>query len=284
MLSYRHGFHAGNHADVLKHTLLVFLLDYLSRKDKPWWFIDTHAGAAHYDLTSDWARKHAEHQSGIGRLWERQNLPTPLAAYVAHVRRANDTGTLRFYPGSPQLALQCARADDRLRLFELHSTESEVLQAHFARARRQVQVKSQDGFAGLASVLPPPTRRGLVLIDPSYETPTDYTRVVSALKDGLQRFATGIYLVWYPQLQRHEARELPAKLQRMAAATGVDWLDATLSVRSPAADGYGMHGSGVFVLNPPYTLPESLKAALPYLQNVLGQDTGASHALKWQIG
>lgn len=284
MLSYRHGFHAGNHADVLKHTVLVFLLGYLSRKDKPWWYVDTHAGAAQYDLESDWARKNAEHQTGIARLWQRTDLPPALADYVAHVRRVNETGTLRFYPGSPQLALQCARTDDRLRLFELHGNESEALRQHFAATKARVQMKAEDGFAGLASMLPPPTRRGLVLIDPSYEERTDYTRVTSALKDGLKRFATGMYMVWYPQLQRREARDFPAALERMARAVDVDWLNATLSVRTLSADGFGMHGSGVFVLNPPYTLPGMLKSVLPYLRKVLGQDTGAATALEHRIG
>lgn len=284
MLSYRHGFHAGNHADVLKHTVLVFLLGYLSGKDKPWWFVDTHAGAALYDLASEWARKHAEQETGIARLWNRLDLPAALAQYVAHVRRVNANGALRFYPGSPQLALQCARDADRLRLFELHPTESEVLQSHFASAKARVQVKAEDGYAGLASVLPPAPRRGLVLIDPSYEVRTDYARVVSALKDGLKRFATGTYMVWYPQLQRREARDFPASLERLARAANADWLNAALTVCSPAADGFGMHGSGVFVLNPPFTLPGMLNAVLPYLQRILGQDAGAATTLEHRIG
>jgi len=284
MLSYRHGFHAGNHADVLKHTMLVFLIGYLSRKDKPWWFIDTHAGGAQYDLESEWARKNAEHESGIARLWRRTDLPPALDDYVAHVRRVNDAGMLRCYPGSPQLALQCARADDRLRLFELHGNEGETLQRHFAPAKARVQVRNEDGFAGLAAMLPPAPRRGLVLIDPSYEERDDYTRVIAALKDALKRFATGTYMVWYPQLQRRESRELPAALERITHAMGIDWLNASLAVRTPSTDGFGMHGSGVFVLNPPYTLPGMLKTVLPYLQTVLGQDAGATTTLEHRIG
>lgn len=276
MLSYRHGFHAGNHADVLKHSVLVFLLDHLSRKDKPWWFVDTHAGAAQYDLTSEWAREHAEHETGIARLWGRSDLPPALAQYVAHVRRVNDQGALRFYPGSPQLALQCARKNDRLRLFELHTTESEVLQQHFAAAKPRVQVRVQDGFAGLASVLPPAPRRGLVLIDPSYEERADYARVTSALEDGMKRFSTGTYMVWYPQLQRRESRDLPASLERMARAANADWLNAALTVHSPSADGFGLHGSGVFVINPPWTLPAMLASVLPCLRQLLGQDAAAA--------
>jgi len=284
MLSYRHGFHAGNHADVLKHSMLVYLLGYLSRKTTPWWFIDTHAGAAQYDLESEWARKHAEHEGGIAKLWSRRDLPPALAEYVAQVRRANDADVLRRYPGSPQLALQCARVDDRLRLFELHGSESEVLQRHFAAAKARVQVRAEDGFVGLASVLPPAPRRGLVLIDPSYEERTDYTRVVATLEDAVRRFATGIYMAWFPRIQRREARELPAALERLARAANVDWLHTTLTVRSPSADGFGMHGSGVFVLNPPYTMPEMLKRVLPYLREMLGQDASAATTLDHRIG
>lgn len=284
MLSYRHGYHAGNHADVLKHATLVFLLDYLSRKDKPWWYVDTHAGGACYDLASERARRNAEFETGIARLWTRADLPPALADYVAHVRRLNPDGTLRFYPGSPQLALQCARASDRLRLFELHGAESETLQQHFAAVKRQVQVTAGDGFEGLARVLPPPPRRALVLIDPSYEVRTDYARVAAALKDALKRFATGTYMVWYPLIQKREAREFPASLQRLARAAGVDWLDAALTVRQALPEGLGMHGSGLFVVNPPWTLPQMLGGVLPCLKQALAQDEHASSALEHRIG
>jgi 23S rRNA (adenine2030-N6)-methyltransferase len=283
MLSYRHGFHAGNHADVLKHSVLVFLLDYLSRKSKPWQFVDTHAGAARYDLASEWARKHAEHESGIARLWQRTDLPPLLAEYVAHVRRLNPDGTLRSYPGSPQFALQCARRDDRLRLFELHPTESEVLRSHLADAGSRVQTKVQDGYAGLVAVLPPQTRRGLVLIDPSYEDKSDYVRVVAVLKEALKRFATGIYMVWYPLLQRPEARGFAESLERMAQAQGIDWLNASLCVHAPTPDGFGMHGSGIFVLNPPWTLPEALRPALELLLAALGRDAGRGSSISFRI-
>jgi 23S rRNA (adenine2030-N6)-methyltransferase len=283
MLSYRHGFHAGNHADVLKHAVLVFVLDYLCRKDKPWWFVDTHAGAARYDLDSEWARKNAEHESGIARLWGRRDLPAALASYVDHVRRVNATDALKCYPGSPQFALQCARPDDRLRLFELHPTESDVLRAHLGHASRQIQIRAEDGFAGLAAVLPPPTRRGLVLIDPSYEELADYSRVPAAIKAALKRFSTGTYMVWYPQLQRRESQEFPTLLERMARAAQTDWLHTALTVRTPSPDGFGMHGSGLFVLNPPYTLPQMLASVLPCLKAALGLDSGAATTLSHHI-
>lgn len=283
MLSYRHGYHAGNHADTLKHSVLVFLLDYLSRKEKPWQFVDTHAGAARYDLQSEWARKHAEHDTGIARLWQRDDLPPMLANYVEHVRRLNPDGHLRLYPGSPKLAWHCARGCDRLRLFELHPTESEVLASNFENAGSRVLIKAQDGYAGLLAVLPPPSRRGLVMVDPSYEDKSDYLHVVAVLKEALKRFATGIYMVWYPLLQRPEARGFAESLQRMAQSQGVDWLNASLCVQAPSPDGSGMHGSGVFVLNPPWTLPEALAPTLSCLEAALGRDDGATSRIDWRI-
>lgn len=284
MLSYRHGFHAGNHADVLKHSVLVFLLDYLSRKEKPWQFVDTHAGAARYLLDSDWARKHVEHDDGIARLWSRDDLPPMLARYVEHVRRLNPDTKLRVYPGSPQIAWQCARGSDRLRLFELHPTESDVLASNFEDAGSRVLIKAQDGYAGLLAVLPPSSRRGLVLIDPSYEQKSDYVEVVAVLKEALKRFATGIYMVWYPLLQRPEARGFAESLERMAQTQGVDWLNASLCVHAPSPDGFGMHGSGVFVLNPPWTLPEALRPTLAYLSAALAQDAGSGTNMSFRIG
>ena len=212
MLSYRHGFHAGNHADVLKHVVLVQLLRQLTKKDKPLWVIDTHAGAGSYSLEQGFAAKKSEFADGIGRLWTRRDLPPALADYVDQVRAVNPDGALRVYPGSPQIALQVTRAQDRLRLFELHGTESRALQEHFAGAGRRVAVVAGDGFKGLKAVLPPPSRRGLVLIDPSYEVAEDYRAVRAAMRDALERFATGTYAVWYPQLQRRESESLPARI------------------------------------------------------------------------
>jgi len=200
MLSYRHAFHAGNHADVLKHTVLVHLLRYLTQKDKPLWFIDTHAGAAAYALDEGYATKKAEYESGIGRLWARDDLPQPVADYVEQVRALNPDGALRRYPGSPQLALQLLRKQDRLRMFELHSTESRLLQQYFRGDAPRAIVQAGDGFAGLQAVLPPPSRRALVLIDPSYEDKGDYRQVLKALRDAQKRFRAGVYAVWYPQV------------------------------------------------------------------------------------
>ena len=276
MLSYRHGFHAGNHADVLKHAVLVCLLRHLTQKEKALMVVDTHAGAGCYALDSGFAARNAEYKSGIVPLWSRRELPAPLADYVEQVRKVNPDGALRRYPGSPQVALQVLRPQDRLRLFELHSTESVLLQEWLRDADRRVSVVAGDGFAGLKAVLPPPSRRGLVLIDPSYETATDYRAVVAAMRDALTRFATGTYVVWYPQLQRRESMELPGKLQRVA--TG-DWLHVWLSVKAPAEDGFGLHGSGLFIFNSPWKLADDLEAMMPTLVKILGQDRAAGFGL-----
>ncbi len=201
MLSYRHAFHAGNHADVLKHLLLVQLIHYLKQKDKPFWVIDTHAGAGLYELESGYATKLSEYEAGIGRLWSRPDLPASLAEYVDLVRALNPDGKLRFYPGSPWLALHAMREQDRLKLFELHSSDARHLQENFKDAGRRVTIAASDGFAGLKALLPPPPRRGLILIDPSYEMREDYQHVLHALRDNLSRFATGLYALWYPSLQ-----------------------------------------------------------------------------------
>ena len=280
MLSYRHAFHAGNHADVLKHAVLIALLDHLGHKDKAWWYVDSHAGAGLYDLQGDYASRNGEFAGGVGRLWQRQDLPPVLARYVEVVRSLNPDGLLRYYPGSPWCALQCARPEDRLRLFELHSTDHTLLTGNFAAAGRQVRVESGDGFAGLRAVLPPPSRRGLVLIDPSYEIKTDYQRVPEALKQALLRFANGCYVIWYPQLQTAEGRQM---LQQLRALRPPSWLHVSLTVQSPAPSGYGMHGSGLFIVNPAWTLPGLLESTLPYLVKAPAVDAGAGYALDFEI-
>lgn len=282
MLSYRHAFHAGNHADVLKHFVLVHLLRYLAQKDKPFWCIDTHAGAALYDLNEGYAAKNAEYESGISRLWTRQDLPEPLLDYVEQVRVCNTDGALRYYPGSPQLALQLLRKQDRLRMFELHSTESRLLQQHFRAAGSHAIAQAGDGFAGLQALLPPPCRRGVVLIDPPYEDKHDYQRVIAAMSEGLKRFETGIYAIWYPQVQRLESQRFPAMLKRLVVDHH-NWLHVTLAVSAPVTGGFGLHGSGMFIVNPPWTLPEALNLVMPYLVEVLGQDAKAGFALEHQL-
>lgn len=277
MLSYRHAFHAGNHADVLKHLVEVQLLRYLAQKDKPFWYIDTHAGAGCYALDSGYAAQNVEYESGIARLWKRDDLPASLADYVALVKSINPDRQMKLYPGSPLLALHLLRTQDRLRLFELHPADSEILQQNLSAEGARVLVQSADGFGALKALLPPPPRRALVLIDPSYEDKQDYRRVVSALGEGLKRFASGVYAVWYPQLQRAEAKQLPEQLKQLPVKR---WLHVALSVQAAGKDGFGMHGSGLFVLNPPWTLYGVLQEAMPYLIKQLAQDAQANYILE----
>ena len=279
MLSYRHAFHAGNHADVLKHFIVVQLLQYLSQKDKPFWYIDTHAGAGCYALNSGYATQNAEYETGIAQLWAQNDLPPPLAEYVERVKNINPDGELKQYPGSPLFALELLRRQDKMRLFELHPTDNEILQQNFSGHDSQVLIKSADGFGALKSLLPPPTRRALILIDPPYEDKQDYQRVVSALQEGLKRFANGVYVIWYPQLQRSEARQLPERLKQLPVNS---WLHVALSVQKPGEDGFGMHGSGMFILNPPWLLHDILKTVMPYLLKYLGQDKDATFTLEHQ--
>lgn len=280
MLSYRHAFHAGNHADVLKHFVLHQLLQYLNQKDRPWWFIDTHAGAGVYALDQGYASKNAEYESGISRLWQRSDLPQAMQGYAELVRKLNPDGKLKLYPGSPWVAFHAMRPDDRLRLFELHPADFDLLQENFREDGRKVKVEPADGFAGLKALLPPPPRRGLVLIDPPYEEKQDYQRVPAALQEALKRFETGIYAVWYPMLQRQETRVLPDKLKRLPAKS---WLHVSLTVNTLSTDGFGMHGSGMFVLNPPWTLQSTLQESMPWLTSALGQDAGAAFELEVQM-
>ena len=275
MLAYRHAFHAGNHADVLKHLVLTMVLRYMNGKDKPYRFVDTHAGAGGYSLEGRYANKKAEYAQGIGRLWDRTDLPAPVADYVALVREFNPQGGLTQYPGSPAFARLVMRPGDQQRFFELHPTDERILSS-YAQGQRGVEVHHGDGFEGLKGQLPPSSRRGVVLIDPSYELNADYARVVATLRDALQRFAEGVYLVWYPQVSKVEAAQLPRRLEALAPK---GWLHARLTVQRVDSQGFGLAGSGLFVINPPYTLHDELAGVLPWLVEVLGQVDGANFLL-----
>ena len=275
MLAYRHAFHAGNHADVLKHIVLMLVLRHMNAKPKAYRYVDTHGGAGGYSLEGRYAQKKGEYERGIGRLWTRTDLPETVADYVALVRRFNPDGVLAQYPGSPALAQMLLRPQDQLRAFELHPTEQKILRATLAATPSAIAYDG-DGFAGLKSQLPPSSRRAAVLIDPSYEGNADYGRVVATLREALTRFAPGVYLVWYPQVSKLEAASLPKRLEALAPK---GWLHATLSVQQPDAQGFGLAGSGMFVINPPHALAAQLQAVLPWLVDVLGQYDGAHFAL-----
>lgn len=282
MLSYRHAFHAGSPADVLKHLVWIQVLDYLTRKDKPVMVVDTHAGAGMYLLDSAMAQKTGEWATGIGRLstLAPSALPESVARYRSVIADANPSKTLSQYPGSPWISAHCTRDIDPLRFFELHPSDAPMLAQALRFAHKRTQITQADGLAGLKALMPPPARRAAVLIDPAYEDKTDYGKVIQTLRDTTQRFATGTYVLWYPILARRESVELADRLLKLGAA---NWLHVTLSTHPPAVDGLGMTGSGLFIINPPWTLPATLEATMPWLSATLGESGHGSYTLDWQI-
>jgi len=292
MFSYRHAFHAGNHADVLKHTTLLAVLRHMTQKETALNVFDTHAGAGLYRLDGDFAKTSEEAAEGFLKLVASKPA-TPFAPalqdYIDMVAGFNAGNHWGVYPGSPFIIQSLLRERDKLKLFELHPTDTKTLMANIAQldAGRQVAVLREDGFEGLKKFLPPPSRRALVLCDPSYEVKNDYSRVVGMVADAMQRFATGTYAVWYPIIPRPEAHDLPKKLKTMANKAGKAWLHATLTVKSSKltqdAQGEvvrpGLPASGMFLINPPHTLKAALKDALPQMVTLLGQDANATSTL-----
>ncbi len=271
MFSYRHAFHAGNHADVLKHTTLIALMKYLTQKDTALTVIDTHAGAGLYRLDGDYTETSGEAQEGIFRLLSGQKTPIAPAApakraqaaiktvataatkpaagawapalqdYIDVLRGLNpqfaetgDVAHLKIYPGSPFIEQQFLSGRDKLKLFELHPTDYKSLSGNIEQlgVGRQVAVSREDGFEALKTFLPPPARRAMVLCDPSYEMKSDYAKVSACMADAVKRFATGTYVVWYPIIPRPEAHDLPRKLKTLAVKAGRSWLNAALTVKS----------------------------------------------------
>ncbi|MCW8919406.1 MAG: 23S rRNA (adenine(2030)-N(6))-methyltransferase RlmJ [Gammaproteobacteria bacterium] len=275
MLSYRHAFHAGNFADVLKHLVQVRILRYLLQKEKPLLYLDTHAGAGDYKLGATPSGKAAEFESGIGRLWSRDDLPEIVADYVALVRRFNHSKKLTHYPGSPWLAQQLLRPVDRMVLHELHPADLAQLQETF-RGDRRCRVRAEDGFAACLALLPPAERRGLVLLDPPYELKEDYQRVVDTLTGAYQRFATGTYALWYPVVERRRID----RLEKALSASGIRRI--LLLELGIAADrpGHGMTASGMVVINPPFSLATEMAPALDYLAQTLGVGHGHSRIVE----
>ena len=281
MLSYRHAFHAGNHADCLKHFVYTLILDYFNQKEKPYWVVDTHAGAGMYALETGFAAQNAEWKNGILKTVKSANLTPKLKQFIDLIQLLNNNKpNLQVYPGSPIIAQQFLRERDKLRLFELHPADCKLLLQQFSAFGRQVKIEQQDGFSGIKACLPPPTKRALVLIDPPYEIKDDYQKVVDCMKDSLARFASGTYIIWYPLLQRPEPLQMVEKLKSLNPN---NWLDVTLSIEQPSQDGFGMFGSGLFIINPPWTLPNTLENSLPILRDILALDAHANFTLSHQI-
>ena len=293
MFSYRHAFHAGNHADVLKHTVLLAVLKHMAQKETAFTVFDTHAGAGLYRLDGDYAQTSAEASQGFLKLIAakpEQPFAPAIQDYIDLVASFNAGGQWKVYPGSPFIIQQLLRGRDKLKLFELHPTDTKTLTANIAQleAGRQVAIEREDGFEGVKKFLPPPSRRALLLCDPSYEVKHDYARVSAMVADALLRFATGTYVVWYPIIPRPEAHDLPRKLKTLANKAGKSWLEATLTVKSSkllqSDEGEtirpGLPASGMFLINPPFTLKAVLKDALPQLVAILKQDQHATYTLE----
>jgi 23S rRNA (adenine2030-N6)-methyltransferase len=271
MLSYLHGYHAGNHADVLKHTVLTAILAQLTAKDKPLRYIDTHAGAGGYDLRKPAAQMNREYAGGIGRIWGMERTPPAVARLLDLVRGYNGGEELVRYPGSPWLAREVLRGGDSVYLFELHPAEHRTLVRDTA-ADRRVKVLRADGLEECIGLVPPPERRGLLLVDPSYEIDGEQRRVVATLANAHRRFATGVFAVWYPVIDLRSAE----RFERAVRAAGIAPLQVYELHVTPPARGTGLTGSGMIVVNPPWKLRAEMAIALPWLATTLGIEGGGS--------
>jgi len=272
VLSYRHAFHAGNHADVLKHAVLVLLLNALKRKDKPFVLIDTHAGAGRYDLADPKAQRTHEYEQGISKWWH-SDAPA-LAPYLDCVRALNQDGPLRWYPGSPLIARMLLRPQDRLALLELHPTDFTALAAGF-EGDPAVQVVRADAHVQLKAWLPPPERRGLVFIDPPYELRKEEAQVVDLLIEAHRRWATGIFAIWFPILSRLAAQRFIERL----AGTGIRRQLVIEYMPFGEDTTVGLKGSGVVIVNPPYQLQAELSA----ISSTLETSAGARSRVRWSV-
>ncbi|ENM5843064.1 23S rRNA (adenine(2030)-N(6))-methyltransferase RlmJ [Vibrio mimicus] len=277
MLSYRHSFHAGNHADVLKHIVQSLILNSLQQKEKPFVYHDTHSGVGRYDLTHEWSEKTGEYKQGIARVWQQDNIPAELDSYLDAIRQLNQGETLRYYPGSPRVAHAHLREQDRMVLTELHPSDYPLLEQEFHRDR-QVSIYKEDGFARLKASLPPQERRGLVLIDPPYELAKEYRDVVQAIAQSYKRWATGIYAIWYPVVNRCDIDDMLEGLQGLGIRK---ILQIELGV-SPDTNERGMTASGMIVVNPPWTLESQMQTILPFLKQAIAPATG-HYNVEWVV-
>ena len=272
MLSYRHAFHAGNFADVLKHSVLTLVLEYMTRKDKGFYYIDSHSGAGMYQLSDEYAQKTGEYKDGIAKLIDNTDLPEALQPYIELIKNINQgehDEELSLYPGSPGIARQFTRRQDSAHLFELHPSDIEHLQAYSQRWNKS-HVKQSDGYQGVLGLVPPPSRRGVVLIDPPYELKEDYLKAVRTIVNAYKKFATGTYILWYPVVKR----ELVEQMQVAFIKSDVrNILQVEYCQKADTLE-YGMTGTGLFIVNPPWQLADQLEEILPYLKAKLG--TGES--------
>lgn len=280
-MNYRHHFHAGNFADIMKHTVLVVVLEALNRKPAPWCYFETHAGAGVYDLKGEAAAKTGEAATGISRLWAaRDQAPAPVAKLCTVVAKLNQECACgvfpRRYPGSPVIAAALARAQDRLVLAELYPQEERVLRARF-HADHRIALHLRDGYEMLPGLVPPPERRGLVLMDPPFEKPDEFALLVTALRNAHTRWPAGIYALWYP------LKDAPAiaRFERGLIQSGIRRiLLAEFRIAPPGIPGF--YGCGMAIVNPPWQSDQGIGAALNFLKEVLASEAGSSQ-VHWLV-
>ncbi|MEH6395389.1 23S rRNA (adenine(2030)-N(6))-methyltransferase RlmJ [Pseudoalteromonas sp.] len=269
MLSYRHSFHAGNPADVVKHLVLAQVLSYQTLKDKPLDYIDTHSGAGFFELAGADAQKTQEYLDGIAKLYHHNSEHQELNDYIALIKSFNDTEQLAFYPGSPKIAEHFLRRQDKGWFFELHPRDLALLQENMS-GKRSIRVRGENGFAGLVGLLPPASRRACVLIDPPYEIKDDYDTVVKTLTKAYQRFATGTYMIWYPVVDRERIERMEEGL----IASGMRNIQLFELATAADTDVHGMTASGMIVINPPWKLKQTMDKILPELVSLLSDSSG----------
>lgn len=276
MLSYRHAFHAGNFADVFKHLVLSLLIKAQLNKEKPFFYLDSHAGAGRYDLFQEMAQKNKEYASGIERVWHTLEPPAEIEDYLAAVRACNETDKLRFYPGSPWIARYFLRPFDRMALCDLHSTDCGFLKREFV-ADKRVTVHAMDGYQGLKAFLPPLERRGVVLCDPAYELKDERTRLLDALTKAWKRWPNGVYAVWYPIQDKQTVDWFYRQFKRSGIGkvllSELRIADEDTSLR--------MVGTGMIVINPPWRFDEQMQRLGPWLWKALSMDGKGGFRLDW---
>lgn len=278
MLSYRHSFHAGNFADVLKHITQCLIIKYLQQKPKAFVYFDTHAGAGRYNLTHNTSTKTGEYLGGISLLWHKENVPDLIKLYLGAIKTINQTGKLLYYPGSPLLASLLFDRFTRLELSELHPTDFTLLKQEFSK-NKKANIIQQDGFKNLLAKLPPIQRRGLILIDPPYELKTEYDDVINSIKKACKQFSTGIYAIWYPVVSRHQIERFCTKFKNSSIR---NILRIEINVKADTNE-FGMTGSGMIIINPPWTLESQMKELLPWLTKELQQDEHCNYLIEMLV-
>lgn len=264
MLSYRHAYHAGNFADVLKHSVLTLVLEYMTRKEKGFSYVDSHSGAGMYSLSDPYAEKTGEYKDGIAKLIS-TDVPESLLPYIELIQSLNSDNELAIYPGSPGIAKAILRRQDTANLYELHSTDHQLL-AEFCERWRKAHVNKSDGYQGVLSHMPTPSRRGVVLIDPPYEIKNDYEKAVETVIDAYKKFSSGTFIIWYPVVTRAYIETMEEKFE---SSNVKNLLKVEFRLREDS-EAYGMTGTGLFIVNPPWQLKSQLEEILPFMKETIG--------------